>query len=73
MIIPPIREMTIQELEKLGWYISDEGYERILDEAENDDPRIGEDFFETWLDFFFELAKFLERVYFEQKCNFLEI
>ena len=52
MIIPPIKEMTIQELEKLGWYISDEGYERLLDEAENDDPRIGEDFFKLGWTFF---------------------
>ena len=52
MIIPPIREMTIQELEKLGWFISDEGYERLLDEAENDDPRIGKDFFKLGWTFF---------------------
>ena len=50
MIIPPIKEMTIQELEKLGWHISDEGYERLLDEAENDDPRIWAEFFQIWLE-----------------------
>ena len=61
MIIPPIKEMTIQELEKLGWYISDEGYERLLDEAENDDPRIGKIFLKLgWT--FFKLSKFLRRV-----------
>ena len=65
MIIPPIKEMTIQELEKLGWHISDEGYERLLDEAENDDPRIWAEFFQIWLEISYESINLYFEIFFD--------